>query len=111
MGSLPKPQGTSREAQYNVETAKLLSDARRALHKAVDFSLSCQQPDGHWVAPVSADATFTAQYVMFKYAHTAKAWVCLRQKAERFPAGSSRTRARTAAGRWLAACRATSRHP
>lgn len=41
--------------------------ARQALQQAFDFSFSCQQPDGHWVAPVSADATFTAQYVMFKY--------------------------------------------
>ncbi|MCJ1251306.1 hypothetical protein MMC30_008538 [Trapelia coarctata] len=46
----------------------LWDDARRSLQQAVNFSLGCQQPDGHWVAPVSADATFTAQYVMFKYA-------------------------------------------
>lgn len=47
---------------------ELKAKARQALQQAVDFSFSCQQPDGHWVAPVSADATFTAQYVMFKYA-------------------------------------------
>lgn len=51
-------------------TTNLVSDAHQALQQAVDFSLNCQQPDGHWVAPVSADATFTAQYVMFKFAYS-----------------------------------------
>lgn len=41
--------------------------AQESLRRAIDFSFSCQQSDGHWCAPVSADATFTAQYVMFKY--------------------------------------------
>ncbi|KAH8886634.1 squalene cyclase [Thozetella sp. PMI_491] len=50
------------------EMDKLQLEGRRAMQQAIDFSFSCQQPDGHWVAPVSADATFTAQYVMFKYA-------------------------------------------
>ncbi|KAH8763110.1 terpenoid cyclases/protein prenyltransferase alpha-alpha toroid [Diaporthe sp. PMI_573] len=56
--------------QEHFRTTNLVSDAHRALQQAVDFSLNCQQPDGHWVAPVSADATFTAQYVMFKYAYS-----------------------------------------
>ncbi|KAI8631569.1 terpenoid cyclases/protein prenyltransferase alpha-alpha toroid [Xylariaceae sp. FL1651] len=43
-------------------------DVRRSLQQAVQFAWSCQKPDSHWVAPVSADATFTAEYVMFKYA-------------------------------------------
>lgn len=51
-------------------TPDLLSDAHRALEQAIEFSLNCQQPDGHWVAPVSADSTFTAEYVMFKYAYS-----------------------------------------
>ncbi|KAI0413447.1 terpenoid cyclases/protein prenyltransferase alpha-alpha toroid [Xylaria grammica] len=42
--------------------------ARLSLQQAVKFSWACQQSDGHWVAPVHSDATFTAQYVMFKYA-------------------------------------------
>ena len=46
----------------------LKDDARQALQQAVDFSLERQKPDGHWVAPVSADVSFTAEYVMFKYA-------------------------------------------
>ncbi|KAI1355947.1 terpenoid cyclases/protein prenyltransferase alpha-alpha toroid [Xylaria sp. FL0043] len=46
----------------------LNDDTRLALEQAVKFSWACQQPDGHWVAPVFGDATFTAQYVMFKYA-------------------------------------------
>ena len=46
---------------------KLRNDARTCLEQAVDYCWGCQQSDGHWVAPVSADATFTAQYVMFKY--------------------------------------------
>ena len=46
----------------------LREDAQRSLQQAVEFSLSCQEPDGSWCAPVSADATFTAEYVMFKYA-------------------------------------------
>lgn len=47
---------------------KVTAEVRNSLQLAVDFSFSCQQSDGHWCAPVSADATFTAQYVMFKYA-------------------------------------------
>ncbi|KAI0424436.1 terpenoid cyclases/protein prenyltransferase alpha-alpha toroid [Xylaria sp. FL1042] len=47
---------------------RLDEDVRRALRQAVQFSWACQKPDGHWVAPVSGDATYTAQYVMFKYA-------------------------------------------
>ncbi|KAL1873164.1 hypothetical protein Daus18300_003983 [Diaporthe australafricana] len=54
----------------HLEPSNLVLDAHRALQQAVDFSLNCQQPDGDWVAPVSADATFTAQYVMFKYAYS-----------------------------------------
>ncbi|KAL8758209.1 MAG: hypothetical protein Q9199_001672 [Rusavskia elegans] len=47
---------------------QLQSAARRSLQDAIGFSFDAQQPDGHWVAEVSADVTFTAQYVMFKYA-------------------------------------------
>ncbi|KAK7917415.1 squalene cyclase [Apiospora marii] len=47
---------------------ELQGSAREALRQAIDFSFACQQSDGHWVAPVSADASFTAQYVMVKYA-------------------------------------------
>lgn len=50
------------------ELDELRGSAQRALEQAIDFSFSCQKDDGHWVAPVSADATFTAQYVMFKHA-------------------------------------------
>ncbi|KAI1382457.1 terpenoid cyclases/protein prenyltransferase alpha-alpha toroid [Hypoxylon crocopeplum] len=42
--------------------------ARAALDRAAQFSFDCQQPDGHWVAEVSADVTFTSEYIMFKYA-------------------------------------------
>ncbi|KAK6829907.1 squalene cyclase [Apiospora arundinis] len=45
----------------------LSSRAKEALEKAVQFSFDHQREDGHWVAEVSSDATFTAQYVMFKY--------------------------------------------
>ncbi len=37
---------------------------RTRLHSSFD----CQKPDGHWVAEVSSDATFTSEYTMFKYA-------------------------------------------
>lgn len=47
---------------------ELQDDARKSLQDAVNFSFDHQQPDGHWVAEVSADVTFTAEYVMFKYA-------------------------------------------
>ncbi|KAI4176826.1 MAG: hypothetical protein LQ346_007773 [Caloplaca aetnensis] len=46
----------------------ILRDARTSLQDAINFSFDAQQPDGHWVAEVSADVTFTAEYVMFKYA-------------------------------------------
>ena len=49
------------------DEGNLRDNARRVMQNAVDYSLRIQQFDGHWVAPVSADATFTAQYVMFKY--------------------------------------------
>lgn len=47
---------------------QLQDDARKSLQDAVQFSFDEQQPDGHWAAEVSADVTFTAEYVMFKYA-------------------------------------------
>ncbi|KAL8728150.1 MAG: hypothetical protein Q9166_005600 [cf. Caloplaca sp. 2 TL-2023] len=43
-------------------------DARDSIQDAINFSFDEQQPDGHWVAEVSADVTFTAEYIMFKYA-------------------------------------------
>lgn len=46
----------------------LPSRAKEALEQAVQFSFDHQREDGHWVAEVSSDATFTSQYVMFKYA-------------------------------------------
>lgn len=51
-----------------MDEPQLLHQARAALEQAVHFSFDCQRPDGHWVAEVSADATFTSEYVMFKYA-------------------------------------------
>ncbi|KAK4151734.1 squalene cyclase [Chaetomidium leptoderma] len=50
------------------ELDELRGAVDRTVQQAIDFSFSCQQANGHWVAPVSADATFTAQYVMFKHA-------------------------------------------
>lgn len=47
---------------------QLQKDARKSLQQAVEISFDNQQPDGHWFAEVSADVTFTCQYVMFKYA-------------------------------------------
>ena len=48
--------------------AQLLNDARISLQQAIEFSFDNQQSDGHWFAEVSADVTFSSQYVMFKYA-------------------------------------------
>ena len=48
--------------------SQLLGDARIALQQAIEFAFENQQSDGHWFAEVSADVTFTCQYVMFKYA-------------------------------------------
>lgn len=45
-----------------------LNDARISLQRAIEFSFDGQKPDGHWVAEVSADVSFTSEYVMFKYA-------------------------------------------
>ncbi|PYH94738.1 squalene cyclase [Aspergillus ellipticus CBS 707.79] len=47
---------------------QLEADAQACLQQAIDFSFDDQKPDGHWVAEVSADVTFTSEYVMFKYA-------------------------------------------
>jgi hypothetical protein len=49
------------------ESDQLIGRVHQALQQAVDFSFTCQLDDGHWVAPVSADATLTAQYVMFRH--------------------------------------------
>ena len=49
-------------------SAQLHDDARTSLQQAIEFSFDNQKPDGHWCAEVSADVTFTCQYVMFKYA-------------------------------------------
>ncbi|KAI6090664.1 terpenoid cyclases/protein prenyltransferase alpha-alpha toroid [Hypoxylon rubiginosum] len=51
-----------------MEQPLYLSQASVALERAAQFSFDCQQSDGHWVAEVSADVTFTSEYVMFKYA-------------------------------------------
>ncbi|CZT52284.1 related to squalene cyclase [Rhynchosporium secalis] len=46
----------------------LEDDARKALDDAIRFSFDDQKEDGHWAAEVSADVTFTSEYVMFKCA-------------------------------------------
>lgn len=48
--------------------AQVQNDARASLQRAVEFSFDNQKPDGHWAAEVSADVSFTSEYVMFKYA-------------------------------------------
>ncbi|KAK8064335.1 squalene cyclase [Apiospora phragmitis] len=51
-----------------MEDKSLPTQAKDALEQAVQFSFDEQREDGHWVAKVSSDATFTSEYVMFKYA-------------------------------------------
>ncbi|KAI9155715.1 squalene cyclase [Paramyrothecium foliicola] len=51
-----------------MDAEKLRDLASQAVKDATAFSFDCQKPDGHWVAEVSSDATFTSEYVMFKYA-------------------------------------------
>ena len=62
------PIGGDNINDANNKTGTLRQSAQRTLQTAINYTWHKQQPDGHWVAPVSADATFTAQYVMFKYA-------------------------------------------
>ncbi|KAI3396063.1 hypothetical protein diail_480 [Diaporthe ilicicola] len=71
--------------------AGLASQARVATERAVQYSFNCQRSDGHWVAEVSSDATFTSEYVMFKYAigldlqadgDAIKAWLLSDQKPD-----------------------------
>lgn len=50
-----------------MDKPRYLPQSLAALERASQFSFDCQQPDGHWVAEVSADVTFTSEYVMFKY--------------------------------------------
>ena len=54
--------------ESSIGTANLREEACQALQQAADFALALQQQDGHWVAPVLSDASFTTQYVLFKYA-------------------------------------------
>ena len=66
---MARPPNDSNDDSHDDEnTQTLRNSAQRALRTAINYTWSRQQSDGHWVAPVSADATFTAQYVMFKYA-------------------------------------------
>ncbi|XXH04099.1 hypothetical protein Hte_010510 [Hypoxylon texense] len=51
-----------------MDQPRYLPEALAAMERAAQFSFDCQRPDGHWVAEVSADVTFTSEYVMFKYA-------------------------------------------
>ncbi|KAK8121571.1 hypothetical protein PG984_010241 [Apiospora sp. TS-2023a] len=51
-----------------MENLSLRLEAEEALEQAVQFSFDEQKEDGHWVAETSSDATFTSEYVMFKYA-------------------------------------------
>lgn len=71
--------------------AELASQARTATERAVQYSFDCQKSDGHWVAEVSSDATFTSEYVMFKYAmgldlegdrDVIKKWLLMDQKPD-----------------------------
>ena len=71
--------------------AGLASQARAAAERAVQYSFNCQKPDGHWVAEVSSDATFTSEYVMFKYSmgldldtdrDAIKRWLLMDQKPD-----------------------------
>ncbi|KAK7913775.1 terpene cyclase [Apiospora marii] len=52
----------------DMENLSLRLEAEEALEQAVQFSFDEQKEDGHWVAETSSDATFTSEYVMFKYA-------------------------------------------
>ncbi|KAH7320702.1 terpenoid cyclases/protein prenyltransferase alpha-alpha toroid [Stachybotrys elegans] len=51
-----------------MEEDQLQRLACRAVENAAAYSFDCQKADGHWVAEVSSDATFTSEYVMFKHA-------------------------------------------
>ncbi|KAK7986873.1 squalene cyclase [Apiospora saccharicola] len=75
----------------DMENLSLRLEAEEALEQAVQFSFDEQKEDGHWVAETSSDATFTSEYVMFKYAvgldltsdgDAIKRWLLRDQKAD-----------------------------
>ena len=39
----------------------------KSIETATDALLACQQPDGHWVFELEADATIPAEYVLLKH--------------------------------------------
>jgi squalene-hopene/tetraprenyl-beta-curcumene cyclase len=39
----------------------------KSIDAATDALLACQQPDGHWVFELEADATIPAEYVLLKH--------------------------------------------
>src|SRR5215831_1311581 len=43
------------------------SALERAIATAADALLACQQPDGHWVFELEADATIPAEYVLLRH--------------------------------------------
>jgi squalene-hopene/tetraprenyl-beta-curcumene cyclase len=52
----------------------------RSIATATDALLACQQPDGHWVFELEADATIPAEYVLLKHYLGAEPDLALEQK-------------------------------
>src|SRR5690348_17672915 len=42
-------------------------DAEKSAETAADALLACQNPDGHWVFELEADATIPAEYVLLRH--------------------------------------------
>src|ERR1700676_2707300 len=54
-------------SQLNIATMEMIEVLDQRIQAATKALFECQQPDGHWVFELEADATIPAEYVLIKH--------------------------------------------
>src|ERR1700674_3552109 len=54
-------------SQLNIATLEMIEVLDQRIQAATKALFECQQPDGHWVFELEADATIPAEYVLMKH--------------------------------------------
>src|ERR1700680_613362 len=54
-------------SQLNIATLEMIEVLDQRIQAATKALIECQQPDGHWVFELEADATIPAEYVLMKH--------------------------------------------
>src|SRR3984893_18344253 len=54
-------------SQLNIATMEMIEVLDQRIQAATKALFECQQPDGHWVFELEADATIPAEYVLMKH--------------------------------------------